>query len=127
MGYATYQTGDKGIIRRREYRMLVGSEVVPAVLVDGVPTSWKRNMCIGSVTETTREISGLSYADAHSTGTVTCADGSTVGLSGAASFTSGGNPLETYSREIERFRAFAGSKLWTVRITERNTSYSVTS
>ena len=124
MGYATYKTGDRGIERQREYRVLVASQLVPAVLVDGVPTSWWREMVIGKVVEKTREIVGLSYADAHATGTVTVADGTTVTLSCESTYTPGEDPAETYSREIERIH-IPSTKLWTVRITERETDYEV--
>ena len=124
MGYATYATGDRGIVRQREYRTLIGSELVAAVIVDGVPTSWWRQMLIGTVVEKTREIVGLSKADAHNTGTVTLADGSSVTLSCATTFTGGENPLETYSREIERTPVM-GTKFWTLRISERVTNYEV--
>lgn len=126
MGYATYATGDQGIVRQREYRTLIGSELVAAVIVDGVPTSWRRQMLIGTVVEKTREIVGLSETDAHYTGTVTLADGSSVTLSCATTFTSGENPLETYSREIERTPVM-GTKFWTLRISERVTDYEVES
>lgn len=124
MGYATFKTGDRGIVRQREYRTLIGAELVPAVIVDGVPTSWRRQMLIGTVVEKTREIVGLSKTDAHHTGTVTLADGSSVTLSCATTFTSGENPLETYSREIERIPVM-GTKFWTLRISERVTNYEV--
>ena len=71
MGYATYQTGYRGEVSRREYRTLLACDIVPAVTVDGVPTSWKRIITVGNVTETVKEIVGLSYSDAHATGSVT--------------------------------------------------------
>ena len=104
--------------------MLVASEVLPAVTVDGVPTSWQRILTIGNVTETVKEIVGLSKADAFSTNTVTVATGETVTLSGATTYTSGNTPLETYSREIERYRENPNSSLWNVRVIERTTTYT---
>ena len=126
MGCASYQTGWRGEVSRREYRTLLGCEIVPAVLIDGQPAMWRRIVAVSSVTETTCEIVGLGYDAAHATDTVTVANGVTVTLSAAATYSGGANPVETYSRQIERVRD-GDSDLWIVRITERNASVEVTS
>lgn len=126
MGFASYQSGYRGEVSRREYRTLLGCEIVPAVLIDGKPASWWRIVAVSSVVETVVEIVGLHDADAHATGAVAVADGVTVTLSAASTYSGGANPVETYSRQIERVRD-GDSALWIVRITERNASVEVTS
>lgn len=126
MGFASYQSGYRGEVSRREYRTLLGCEIVPAVLIDGQPAMWRRILAVSSVTETVVEIVGLSYAAAHATGAVAVAGGVTVTLSAASTYSGGANPVETYSRQIERVRD-GDSALWIVRITERNASVEVTS
>lgn len=123
MGFATYATGYRGVISRRNYRNLIGVEVVPAVYVDGKPASWRRLVHIGIVTETVREIAGLSETDANSTATVSVGSES-VSLAPALTLTTGTSPVETFSREIDRSKDDSG--LWTVRITERSTEIQTT-
>lgn len=125
MGYATYQTGYRGEVSRREYRTLLACDIVPAVTVDGVPTSWKRIVTVGNVTETVKEIVGLSYSDAHATGSVTVATGTSITLERDATYSSGDNPVETYAKEIERVQD-GDSMVWTVRIIERTTTIVTT-
>ena len=96
MGYANFTTGYRGIIAKREYRTLIACEIVPAVLVDGVPTSWKRVLTIGKVTETVKEYVGLSSTNANATGTSSGA----TNLTSSLTLSSGSNPVETSSREI---------------------------
>lgn len=123
MGYATYATGYRGVISRRHYRNLIGVEVVPSLYIDGKPASWRRVVHVGIVTETVREIVGLSYANANSTATVSVGSES-VSLAPALTLTTGTSPVETFSREIDRFKD--DSELWTVRITERSTEIQTT-
>ena len=126
MGYASYITGYRGEVSRREYQTLIACELVPAMTVDGVPTSWRRVITIGNVTETVKEICGLSYADGHATGAVTVASGTTITLAPSATYSGGSNPVETAAREIERVQD-GDSLLWTVRIIERTTTIVTTS
>ena len=121
MGYATYSAGYKGIVRERGYKSLIACDVVPAVLVDGVPTSWKRVITTAVITETVKEFVGLSYSDAHDTG-----EHEGVTFSPAVTYSSGDNPIETYSREVERLPD-GDSMCWTVRITEKSATLEVTS
>lgn len=111
MGFATYATGDRGIISKRNYKTLLQSQVVPAVTVDGKPVSWKRVLEIGEVTETVREIVGLSEADAKST--------EAEYLKDAITLSGGNNPAVTFSREVTRTKD-GDSMLWTVCIHERS-------
>lgn len=122
MGYATYAKGYRGIVRQRDYRVLVYSAIEPAVYVDGVATSWRQVTVIGTVKETVKEIVGLSYTDAMATGAVSIGSNATITLSPDSTY-QGTASVETYSREIERHRE-GDSNLWTVTITERTTSYS---
>ena len=121
MGFATYETGDRGIVNKRSYKTLLQAQVVPAVTVDGKPVSWKRIVAIGNVTETVREIVGLSESDAMSTDTVVGADGASISLSDALTLSGGANPAVTYSREVTRTKD-GDSMLWTVCIHERSMS-----
>lgn len=114
MGYATYGSGYRGIVQVREYNTLLAVDIVPALIVDGKPTSWWRNVWVGEVVETVREIVGLSYAMAHEKNA--SIDG--IPLSKETKYSSGDNPIETYSRQIERTKD-GDSDLWTVRIVER--------
>lgn len=123
MGFATYVTGYRGVISRRHYRNLIGVEVVPSLYIDGKPASWRRLVHIGVVTETVREIAGLSETDANSTATVSVGSES-VSLAPALTLTTGTSPVETFSREIDRSKDDSG--LWTVRITERSTEIEST-
>ena len=119
MGYATFRTGDRGIVSKRSYKVLLRAQVVPSVSVNGVPTSWKRVVSIGSVTETVREFVGLSESDANSTGDVTSADGSKVSLKDSLVLSSGSDPVATYTREINRVKD-GDSTMWTVSVHERS-------
>ena len=121
MGFATYATGDRGIVNKRGYKTLLQAQVVPAVTVDGVPASWKRVVAIGNVTETVREIVGLSESDAMSTATVVGAGGASISLSDVLTLSGGANPAVTYSREVTRTKD-SDSVLWTVCIHERSMS-----
>ena len=121
MGYASYSAGYKGIVREREYKSPIASDIVPAILLDGVPISWKRVITTALVTETVKEFVGLSYSDAHDTGTH---EG--VTFSSAVTYSSGDNPIEAYSREVERLPD-GDSMCWTVRITEKSATLEVTS
>ena len=114
MGYASYESGYRGIVQEREYNTLLAVDIVPAVIVDGKPTSWRRNVWVGAVVETVKEVVGLSYSLAHSR---TASVGG-VTLSSATTYSSGSNPIETYSRQIERIKD-GDSDLWSVRIIER--------
>lgn len=111
MGFATYATGDRGIVSKRSYKTLLQAQVVPAVTVDGKPVSWKRIVAIGNVTETVREIVGLSESDAENAKSLYSKPDYV--LSG------GDNPAVTYSREITSTKD-GDSMLWTVCIHERS-------
>ena len=115
MGFATYATGDRGIVSKRNYKTLLQAQVVPAVTVDGKPVSWKRIVAIGNVTETVREIVGLSESDAENAKSLYSKPDFV--LSG------GDNPAVTYSREITSTKD-GDSMLWTVSIHERSMSIS---
>lgn len=123
MGFATYATGDRGIGSKRSYKVLLQAQVVPAVTVDGVPTSWKRIVAVGTVEETVREIVGLSESDAASKATVVGADGASIPLADAIVLSGGNNPAVTFSREVTRTKD-GDSMLWTVCIHERSMSIS---
>lgn len=112
MGYATSATGDRGIVSKRSYKVLLQAQVVPAVIVDGVPTSWKRVVAIGHVTETVREIVGLSESGAE---IVAKTYPDTLTLSGGA------NPVATFSRETSVSKD-GDSTMWTVSVHERSMS-----
>lgn len=109
MGYATSVTGDRGIVSRQSYKVLLQAQVVPAVTVDGVPTAWKRIVAVGNVTETVREFVGLSEDDAES---VSAEYPARIDLS------SGENPVVTFSRE-KSVTKDGDSTMWTVSIRER--------
>lgn len=124
MGCSSYQDGYRGEVSRREYRTLLSCEIEPALFVDGVAKAWRRVIWSAAVTETVKEIVGLDYDAAHATGAVTVAGGVTVTLSAATTYSGGTNPVETYSRQIERVQD-GDSALWIVRITERNANLEV--
>ena len=121
MGFATYATGDRGIISKRSYKTLLQAQVVPAVTVDGKPQSWWRVVAVGTVVETVREIVGLSESAAMSTATVVGADGASISLADAMTLSGGSNPAVTFSREVTRTKD-SDSVLWTVCIHERSMS-----
>lgn len=123
MGFATYETGDRGIVSKRGYKTLLQAQVVPAVTVDGKPQSWWRVVAVGTVEETVREIVGLSESDAMSTATVSGADGASISLADAMTLSGGSNPAVTFSREVTRTKD-GDSMLWTVCIHERSMSIS---
>lgn len=115
MGAASYVTGYRGVVQQREYQTLLVVEMIPTLFVEGKPTSWRRSIWVGDVVETVKEVVGLSYDDAHSTS-------ATVGgvtLSSETAYSDGTNPVETYSRQIERVKD-GDSDLWSVRIIERS-------
>lgn len=114
MGCASYESGYRGIVQQREYNTLLAVDIVPAMYVDGKPTSWWRNVWVGAVVETVKEVVGLSYDSAHSTS----ASVGGVTLSRETTYSDGDNPIETYSRQIERTKD-GDSGLWSVRIIER--------
>lgn len=118
MGFATYETGYRGEVSRRQYRTLIGVEVLPSYYLDGKPQGLRRVVTLGQVTESVKEFVGLSESDALSTATVSVGGG-TASLAPALTLTTGTSPVETFSREVDRSRDDAG--LWTVRITERST------
>ena len=123
MGFATYATGDRGIVNKRSYKTLLQAQVVPAVTVDGKPQSWRRVVAVGTVVETVREIVGLSESDAMSTATVSGANGASIALADAITLSGGNNPAVTFSREVTRTKD-GDSMLWTVCIHERSMSIS---
>lgn len=122
MGYATVSAGYRGIVQQRDYNTLLAVEVVPTQMVDGKPTAWKRSVWVGEVTETVREVVGLSEADAFSTTNKVEADSNGNGgipFTRAVTYSSGTGAFETYSRTIERTKD-GDSNLWTVRLIERS-------
>ena len=124
MGWKTTTT--HGFVTRvRRYSQCLEAKLVPAVLVDGKPVSWRRSIVNLDSVEKTTETRGLTRAAAVGS------DGNgglcaTLGSDITTEVATGGGTFESYSKSTEAYMANPADG-WTVACTTKESSLHVSS
>ena len=111
------------VTRVRRYSQCLEAKLVPAVLVDGKPVSWRRSIVNLNSVEKTTETRGLTRA------TAVGSDGNgglcaTLGSSITTEVLSGGETFESASSSTEAYMANPADG-WTVAHTQKTSSLHV--
>ena len=124
MGWKT--TTNHGFVTRvRRYSQCLEAKLVPAVLVDGKPVSWRRSIVNLNSVEKTTETRGLSRSTAigNDGNGGLCA---TLGSGITTEVASGGGTFESYSKSTEAYMANPADG-WNVACTEKSSTLQVSS
>ena len=117
-----------GKVEEREYSQIIGVEMVPAVYVDGKPTSWRRNLAIAKTTEQIFRFEGLTDSQAHTASAVTVTDvsGSSYTVPMAGSVTDGSSGTAAFEKEsVSVSRRRISPHLWEVVVVRRGAALFV--
>ena len=109
-------------VSEREYSQFVAKETVPAVYVDGVPTSWRTDAYTARYKEQVFRFEGLTDSQAHDTSAVTVTDvaGAQYTITPATSITDGSSGSASFEQEVvEVDREHMSPHLWRMIVTRR--------
>ncbi len=111
-----------GKVQEHEYAQIVAKETVPAVYVDGVPTSWRTDLYTAKIKEQRFRFEGLSSAEAHSTEavTVTDVDGRSYTFTPVGFISDGSAGNAVFEREsVDVTRGHMSPHMWWLEVVRR--------